>query len=258
MSHEIIYRKQFVKTEEGNIIPLVLQGSSNCTDFTYGKNGKVYERLERRWGNLLPDGVNSHIDLTPEEHLKRAERFKDYGELFRHGSRWVSGSQLTKYMLTGIKSAMTLEEMKSANAGMVVRLRGYVSISSKKADSFSTTTSLDTIIESSEQLSDFLEKAYAYMDANLERNNYVHLKFLSDNPIPYRKYNKAKKERPENFWTIKTANGHFLVRLTRTSAKLGYTKDSAKVFASQIAAEKYISEKRLDTRFKVTFKAVAV
>lgn len=42
MSYEIVYAKQFIKTEDGRIIPLALHGSNNCYEV----------KLDSRAGNM--------------------------------------------------------------------------------------------------------------------------------------------------------------------------------------------------------------
>ncbi len=49
--------RQFIRTTRG-IIPMILSGSNNCTEFIWDARGRTHERRERRWwawvpGNLL-------------------------------------------------------------------------------------------------------------------------------------------------------------------------------------------------------------
>lgn len=50
MSYEIVYDREFIKTNDGRIIPLVLSGSNNC--WTTGVSGRLRRDLERRFLKL--------------------------------------------------------------------------------------------------------------------------------------------------------------------------------------------------------------
>lgn len=123
MSSEIVYDRKFLSTSRG-IIPLILSGSSNCTETYYAFNGTRRERLERHWVYFFSDDT---IEMTGEELLAYVENFCAKAgdrEMFRRGrarAPWVYSSDLVKWYRNGIKSARTLEEYSFANRGISVR-----------------------------------------------------------------------------------------------------------------------------------------
>lgn len=66
MSYSIIYGRQFVKTTKG-IIPMILSGSNNCTEFIQGR-----EVLERNWYPMTLSNKDKRIAIPAEELLERA------------------------------------------------------------------------------------------------------------------------------------------------------------------------------------------
>ena len=63
MSYSIIYGRQFVKTTKG-IIPMILSGSNNCTEFIQGR-----EVLERNWYPMTLSNKDKRIAIPAEELL---------------------------------------------------------------------------------------------------------------------------------------------------------------------------------------------
>lgn len=57
MSYSIIYGRQFVKTTKG-IIPMILSGSNNCTEFIQGR-----EVLERNWYPMTLSNKDKRIAI---------------------------------------------------------------------------------------------------------------------------------------------------------------------------------------------------
>ena len=65
MSYSIIYGRQFVKTTKG-IIPMILSGSNNCTEFIQGR-----EVLERNWYPMTLSNKDKRIAIPAGELLER-------------------------------------------------------------------------------------------------------------------------------------------------------------------------------------------
>ena len=106
MSYSIIYGRQFVKTTKG-IIPMILSGSNNCTEFIQGR-----EVLERNWYPMTLSNKDKRIAIPAEELLERARAIStgdgaDY-EFAKQGGKWLYCKDVLKWVESGIRNAMTL------------------------------------------------------------------------------------------------------------------------------------------------------
>lgn len=113
MSYEIVYDRQFIRTPLG-IVPLVLSGSNNCTEFSV----RGRERRVRSWGVFFNEPVFSEEDL-----LCRTENCcgKSYQEHFKRNAKWVDDEGFRRFMRNGIASALTLEEIQEINPHLALR-----------------------------------------------------------------------------------------------------------------------------------------
>ena len=104
MSYEIVYAKQFIKTNK-YIIPTVLMGSNNCTMYYGGR-----EIRERDWTPLS----NNLVGKNEEELMKEIEKWlgSKYQQHFKYNSKWVDDKALIRFMKNGIKNALSIEEIK--------------------------------------------------------------------------------------------------------------------------------------------------
>ena len=115
MSVEIYYGRNFIKVGD-KYIPLILHGSSNCTEFVNGR-----EVLERNWSTICLDFL-----CTEKEMMDRIDSFEDpYGEWFRKGSRggqWVDKEGFKKICKNACKDAHTIEEyVENRNHGLSIK-----------------------------------------------------------------------------------------------------------------------------------------
>lgn len=137
MSYEIIYNKQFVRLRRtGEVIPMLLAGSSNC--FEIGRNGRNGRR-SRDWSNMRfynrkgkisekPDTILANLDAELRriirDHSKRKdefsakpaqirERFGYYASLAVGGGSCgeTSWDLYRSQFSNGIKNALTVEEL---------------------------------------------------------------------------------------------------------------------------------------------------
>ena len=126
MSSEIIYGKQFVKLTDQLYVPMLLSGSSNCTEFNMS-SGRT--RRERHWGTWLftkglimttPTMIVKRIELMIKELVERykdeeteEETLKNFG--FHEAIRLRGGKNSAKDFIAlgknGIKGALTIEEL---------------------------------------------------------------------------------------------------------------------------------------------------
>lgn len=138
MSYEIIYNKQFIKLSDGNFIPLIYAGSSNC--YEYSSNGR--ERRERSWFsyNFICDGDfkatevqmlskmdeyrNSLIDRYTEDDKYCDSMFGYYSSLAidRHTTK-TSFKKWQNIVKFGVKRALTLKQL--IEEGVVIKIGKY-------------------------------------------------------------------------------------------------------------------------------------
>ena len=106
MSYEIVYGKQFIKTKD-YIIPVVLMGSNNCTMYYGGR-----EIIDRSW-NVLS---NNLFALTEQELKNEIQKWlgSKYQEHFKCNGKWVDDKGLVNFINTGIKKALTIEQIKES------------------------------------------------------------------------------------------------------------------------------------------------
>lgn len=154
MSYEIVYARNFVKTPKGRIVPLVLSGSNNCTEFINGR-----EVRERIWG-LVPYLKTSSL-LSRNEFLasvkeKYPPNVEDDYELFRWHSKWVNKSQMFNWVSHGVKNAALLEDYRTAS-GYPVNLKcGFYRWKESKCEILctkivKTSAELDNLIDEIEE-----------------------------------------------------------------------------------------------------------
>lgn len=100
MSYEICYSRNFIKTHRG-IIPLVLAGSNNCTEFKHGG-----ERRERDWCVFYG---NKHIEKSASDLLAQFEK-KDNDDFCKFRGKWLTFKDAYNFYKLGIKNALYLED----------------------------------------------------------------------------------------------------------------------------------------------------
>jgi hypothetical protein len=146
LSYDIIYNKQFVRLRKtGEVIPMVLSGSSNC--FEIGQGGRNGRR-SRDWSSLRYYNRKGKLSEKPEIIVRNLEadlrkiirrhrkedkakpsdimnRFGWYASLAVNGGSCsdTSWGQWSGVFINGIKSAMTLEELDKL--GVNLRFTAY-------------------------------------------------------------------------------------------------------------------------------------
>lgn len=244
MSYEIIYNKQFLKTKEGKIIPLVLMGSNNVTEMTW----KGTERRARDWNVCnMPHWCNYKIDFTPEELLKETEQWLDHEEMFKSNGRWINGKQWYNIVKRAIKNAKTIEELKPYE-----RPRGYLSI----WKGWDNTGTKSMIIETSDDLEKFIEFYYNRLE-NREENEKIYPKIIFNVERfehQRRKPSNKPKEQLKEFYVVKINKDYlsaYVSQLTARNLRYVYNGKSGKQFKTEKQAEKWIQDRRIRERFGV-------
>ncbi len=135
MSYEIIYSKQFIKVNEHQVIPMLLQGSNNCYDTQTG-------RRARDWHNTFahnPKGLianncdiieslramqNNYVTNRPEYTDKDFGWF-DGVALYGHRTRNTTFNMYFNVYKSGIKKAKTIEQLRAEGVTVKMYLSRY-------------------------------------------------------------------------------------------------------------------------------------
>jgi hypothetical protein len=156
MSFDILYDTQFIKTADGKIIPMILSGSSNCTQRS-DKSGK--EVLSRGWGTLICGKKDATWDAKlaweSAELIRHVEEdcagYAPETQWFRKGGKWLTTSNALVWLKNAIKRARTLEEIRgSLTVGCICWAtrkgeQDYVSVE-QNAMTCHTTQDLETVL----------------------------------------------------------------------------------------------------------------
>lgn len=244
MSYEIVYAREFLKTKDGRIIPLVLMGSNNC--WTRTCTGR--DRRERHWLALLSRTGESPA-MAADELLERVYQCvpSKYQEHFVRNGKWVDDDAFVRFFKNGIKKAKTLEEL---NEELLVKEypRGEVYYYDQKYDA----VCLDSkVICSSDDLEEFLSKAEKIVNENkTEHKCVIDISFNDGDVLERPKKQRIKKEiLRHQFYVVKTQEGYIRKLVAGRLYATGVT-EYAKQFAKRKDAEKWIKDRNLERRFQ--------
>ena len=250
MSYTIVYDRQFLKLEDGRIIPMILCGSNNCRETSY--SGR--ERRERYWTVCWERNVPAY---QPEDLMKLAESYcsgGEYQEHFMRGGKWVDDAAYLRFFKNGIKQAKTLRELDDERIHASA-IRAFFSIwatvPGEKEGKSGHTTECDRCLRSDEEIVAFLNEA----DERLKRETadesvYICLKYFGNDPLPKVKRERKRKERlTGEFYVITLDTDRYVTKLTRGGLYHYPHLNAAKQFRTAQEAEKWIEQRDLTVRF---------
>ena len=165
MSFQKFYGRQFVKLTEGQYMPLVLWGASNCCEFVNGR-----EVFERYWSSLGPDEITT-VEKFTKWIAGYVSTYPDT-EIWKNGSRWVSWKQIPRWANNAFSKALTIEEihyMTGKRLTIVLNDKQHKLI--KKVDAKTTAEILE-----------FFE-FYENMPVTERRNSYIYYDFGTREPL---------------------------------------------------------------------------
>lgn len=250
MSYTILYAKQFIKIDENNVIPFILQGDNN-----------VYESDRKRakdWGNSYM--FNKNIITSNEALMQEIERLKldtiercddyvkQYDETWAYDEKRfgyhtgiaIGGNHTTKttfgmfknFYANGIKDAKTIEELRELNCSIGMKVyRWKDSDITDKGIEIKT----DVMFTSTEQA---VEKIKEYEEYYKGHNVYLFLfSYGMDRAIAKLKKPKQpkQKEKVDHYFRIDTPFGYFL---KNTKNGFRYGTWSAKPFRTEKDAKR--------------------
>ena len=243
MSYEIVYAREFIKTNDGRIVPLILSGSNNCWDTTY----RGHWRRERSWFPIYAkSGENPAI--TPEALMTKIKGYvpSGYNQHFVRNGKWVNDDSFVRFFENGLKKAKTLEEL---NEELLYKhyLKGIVYYYGENSSVHSVH---DVDIRDSKDLDVFLEKVDELIkDYSGKEKLQISIGFSQDDVLRRIKKPREKKERLKEFYAITTDYG-YLSKLTRRGVYSTHSVCYAKQFESEDKAKKWLMEHDLERRFR--------
>jgi hypothetical protein len=237
MSYDIVYKRQFLRTSKGKIIPLVLMGCNNCTEtHTTGK-----ERRARDWSAIYFNGENQMVDKTENEIMERLAKLigGEYQQHFKIYGKWIDDKGLISFFKNGIKTAKTLEELSEQYFNCNY-LRSYVSIWGKE---FSQRTENHMTVRNSEQLEKFLEIAQKQINNRKDYESvYVCIEYPLEDFEPKVEKEKKIKERLTDYYVVTISNMGYLIQTTSRRIRYSDNYKLAKQFKSQSIADRYVNK----------------
>lgn len=242
MSYTIVYAREFLKTNDGRIIPLVLSGSNNLWE-----GRRHNDRRVRSWGTWLIQDRTSPA-IQPAELLANVKSLipSTYNEHFKRCGKWVDDGGLVRFFENGVKKALTYEEL-SAQACYMPTLYGVIRVTNNGGN---FDESHRTYIQSSDELDAFLDFVDEYIRDNQEEKCYVSIEFDFDEPIKRRETKKRKKTMiEENYYVVK-ASGKYVTKISSKGLYHCPYIGFAKRFASEKLARKWIKDRNLERRFQ--------
>ena len=255
MGYTIVYDRQFLKLEDGRIIPMILCGSNNCYEVMW--NGK--ERRERYWTALWEQNVPAY---KPEELMKKAESHcsgSEYQEHFMRGGKWVDDAAFLRFFKNGINQAKTLQELADERIH-TPSIRAFFSVwtrvPGKKDWESEHTTECDRYLRSDEEIVAFLNEAGERLKRKTEDESvYICLKYYGNDPLPKAKRERKPKERlTGEYYVVAFGIGRYVTKLTGRHLHHCPYISAAKQFQTEQDAEKWIKQRDLAVRFRGEFK----
>ena len=265
MSYTILYAKQFIKIDENNVIPFILQGDNN-----------VYESDRKRardWGNsyaFTRTMITSNEALMQEVEKLKLETIKDcdvyvkqYDETWAfdekrfgyHTGIAIGSNSTTKttfgmfknFYANGIKNAKTIEELMELNCSIGMKVYRW-----KDSDITDKGIEIkpDVMFSSTEQAVAAIKEYEEYY-----KGHNVHLYLFAygmDRAIEKLKKPKQPKQKTkvDHYFRIDTPFGYFL---KNTKNGFRYGTWSAKPFRTEKDALKVIAKLQMkfpDYNFK--------
>ena len=241
MSYEIVYAREFIKTNDCRIIPLVLSGSNNCWEPTF----KKHWRRERSWFPLLiKSGENPAV--SPEKLMEKVRNCipSTYQQHFLRNGKWIDDAAFIRFFENGIKKAKTLEELKEECLSSTL-LEGSI-YCYDDADNICALHSAR--IADSADLGAFLAEADVHLKKETSHQLWIQLGFRSQDVL--RRYPRRRKTRVQlkQYYVVTTGYG-YVSKLTRRGVYSSCRCDYAKRFETEKKAQKWIEERHLKQRF---------
>lgn len=259
MSYDIIYSKQFVKLRKtGEVIPMLLAGSSNCFEIGVGgRNGRRVRdwtslRYYNRRGKLSekPEVILSKLDAELRRYIRkhRGDNGTKPADIRNHfgyyaslvvGSGHCSGTSWNQWrsqFSNGIRNALTIEELDKLGVNLIFSYYCYGETPDGKPAELAIKTEREYFIE--------LKKWREWRD-NGGRQFSLSFRPLNTDIVlqrihaPKRKSPREKTRVEQDHYFVLTSPNGNLVRYTSRGFRYTYFSTGGKQFRTEQDAEKY-------------------
>lgn len=264
MSTEIFYDKMFIAVpEKKKFIPIIFAGSNNCYQYDLSSRG----RRARSWfldtymlGNkammATEEEILQRIEETREDYKRRHEDYNDnnFGyfaaiAIGSMGSRSTFGQYKGIYT-TGMRKALTIEQLLEVNITVVVEMRDYNQQREKEAAAKNHKWFGTTEITSTQHLLDTIELYSSTYDGT--PYNWT-IGFQDGDRLEWNikriraKYFPTAKNKPkewidvDHYFTVKTTVGAYFQKFTRYGYKYSFSYPQRK-FQTEKEAQAYVNK----------------
>ena len=243
MSYDIVYAREFIKTSDGRIVPLVLCGSNNTWETTYSGTW----RRERHWYPICV-GEGNNPAVTPEVLMEQVKSSvpSNNNEHFVRNGKWVDDAGYVRFFENGIKKSKTLEELNDEllfTVHLNCLVYYYVEDYNERNLHIST-------VKNSVDLDVFLKKVDELIaEYSGKEKLYVSIEFECSDTLKRKKKIRERKERLKDFYVITTVNG-YVSKLTRRTLYSTQCAQCAKQFESKEKALKWLKKYDVERRFR--------
>ena len=217
MSYRILYNSVFLKSKLG-ITPVVLSGDNNVYDTDF--RGRSVRR-SRDWSCFM-----NCIAQPKDKLLEIAHSFDQDEEVWRRHNQLVTGAGIVRWMQTGIRTAMTVEEVLAVNKEPTM----ICYVSRWEADSsIVPKRECQKIVQTTAEFDAWIEEARQFTADHTDGNNFYVVKFWKED---IRKTeiisgtNKVVIKSPHGYLSARTAIGyhwnesiHAALKLTQEEAE---------------------------------------
>jgi hypothetical protein len=194
----------------------------------------------------MPYWCNYKIDFTKDELLKEHEQFLDNNEMFKFNGKWLNGERWYSLVKKEINSAKIIEELQSYE-----KPRAYLSIWENSTNSYTERKEINT----SQDLQDFINMYYEKINNRKENEKIYPIINFGTEKFQHQKREKNKpKERLTDFYVVAVDKGYakyFVSKLTSRRLNYSYNPNGAKQFKNEKEAQKWISDRNINSRFSV-------
>ena len=276
MSYSILYDKQFIKVSDNQFIPMIEAGDNNCYEATGNGRKRARNWQLDRWVapnlttskeeilNVVEDFRNQLIERNTEEYKNLDESWaykdKSFGwhcglALYGKGTSGTSYGMFKGFYETGIKQALTIEELKEYSVNVSITTSYY---SDKTIEQYGLEKRDAVSVQSTEHLIELLKEWKEYYKDCLE----VITVDISDWAIRNIKSSRSRKRR-ENKRPKEYIDAHkfyvldciglpgYFVRNTARGFKYSSYYSSAKKFLNEKKAKSFHEKMRNKDRFEV-------
>jgi hypothetical protein len=276
MSYEIFYKKQFIKIDDKNCVPMVEAGSNNCYEAT-GRNA----RRARSWslfnhyfkGALFGtwEQMEAALEAERKDLIEREKSYEGQADYEDKSWGWFTAVSLagrgtggTSYQMwkgwlkTGFKQALTVEELREHNVDVIIH--AYVWEEKELNEKYGKELRKDVVVQTTDELiNTYLEWQNYYKGTNA--SVYVHMNDWQVDRLHKKLHGKKKLPKAvkqlDKFYVLQNCvegsqyKGLYYKKKTSRATSYAWEAKYGKTFATKGKAETFRKRMREPERFEV-------